>query len=260
MADKAKAERELRALKKEEVRKWREDRRSYRPPPEFKFQNPFWPPVLRRGRKGGKSSSRTPGPREAFVPKTPHPPITAAPASQNPKPRTARGTSTSQMCNACGKPTSVFGHFVYKNKTFCEATSSELTLEDWMKQNVPKTTRWRWKVKQKATEDGVVQPRKERTCSLCKKRMLREMGHSIHIKTRKTFCEATDSFGRTVEEWLTEIRKGITTADLKQQNLERWGQYKYKPDVRVRYNQKRREKRAEEAAVKKKKKKKEQEM
>lgn len=60
-------------------------------------------------------SSRPPGPKKAFVSETPHTPITAAPApapeTRNPKPGASRGTSTSQICNTCGKPTSVLWNF-----------------------------------------------------------------------------------------------------------------------------------------------------
>lgn len=106
---------------------------------------------------------------------------------------------------------------------------------------VPKSTQWRRRV-----YGGLNIPHRHRLCSLCKKRMVRETGHSVHKKTRQTFCQSTDPFGRSVEQWLTEVRGGVFTKDLYEANLERWGRYKYRPDARERYNQKRREKRAHE--------------
>ncbi|XP_067433331.1 uncharacterized protein [Thunnus thynnus] len=205
-----KAESDLGSLRRMEIRKWRVDPAAYSPPPQLRFMKPFWPPILKRGGKGKKDTSRRSGKEACRTPK----------ATQHPNAGTSRDLSP--------------------------PFSSGQILEESMRAKVPRTTKWRRQVRQEAVDAGVITPRKQRTCSLCKQRKVRETGHSIHKKTRKTFCQNTDPSGRTVEEWLREIRGGVSTQDLYQANLKRWGSYKYRPDVRTRYNRKRREKRAEE--------------
>ncbi|KAL7403308.1 hypothetical protein ABVT39_027589 [Epinephelus coioides] len=169
--------------------------------------------------------------------------VNPAPVSLDAQPGTSRSCKAPRMCAACGKATSVLGHFVHKKKIFCQSTSEGVTLEEWIKKNVPRTTRWRWKVQEEAIMAGVIlTPKKHHTCSMCKKRMTRDAGHSVHKATRQSFCQATDPLGRTVEEWLTEIRGGVSTKDFIKANLKkRWRRYHQKPDVQEKRRQKRRE-------------------
>ncbi|KAL7381043.1 hypothetical protein ABVT39_027725 [Epinephelus coioides] len=260
MAEDTKAQRDRWASYKEEVRKWRADKKSYIPPPEFRFMKPFWPPLEKRRRR--TDSSRRSGQKETpSTSKTPPTPLTPTPATQQPQPGTSKSRKAPIMCPACGKATTIPGHFVHKSKTFCPSTSGGVSLEEWMKDNVPKTTRWRWKVKQKQAEAGQVQPKKEHhICKQCNLRMTRESGHSVHRATRQSFCQATDPLCRTVEEWLTEIRGGVSTEEFVKANLKkRWRRYHQKPEVRERRLKKRREEYREKRRKEEEKRKKEEE-
>ncbi|XP_042351998.1 uncharacterized protein LOC121950146 [Plectropomus leopardus] len=228
---------------KEELDEWTVDQRSS-PTYQFCLSEPFSLPSTKLETKEEKIHLDGLGTERApEISKTPCTTETPAPAARDSRPGTSRGRKALRMCAACGKDTSVLGHFVHKNKIFCQSTSDGVTLEEWMLDNVPRTTRWRWKVQQESIDAGITLPRKEHhTCSMCNKRMTRETGHSIHKPTRQAFCQATDPFGRTVEEWLTEIRGGVSTKDfMKTNHRKRQMRYRHKPEVREREKIKRRE-------------------
>ncbi|MEQ2251458.1 hypothetical protein ILYODFUR_011101 [Ilyodon furcidens] len=69
--------------------------------------------------------------------------------------RTPRKSAEPPLCTACGKSTSEAGHFVHRTKVFCESTSGGVSMTDWIKVNVPRVIRWRWKVQQEVMEAGV---------------------------------------------------------------------------------------------------------
>ncbi|KAK9517650.1 hypothetical protein VZT92_023000 [Zoarces viviparus] len=75
-------------------------------------------------------------------------------------------------------------HFVYYEATYCRVTSG-LNLEEWVKKNVAKTTRWRWGLQRAAKAAGQVQGQtRKRTCKSCGQRWTRETGHSFHRGTK----------------------------------------------------------------------------
>ncbi|KAK5617673.1 hypothetical protein CRENBAI_001920 [Crenichthys baileyi] len=121
--------------------------------------------------------------------------------------RTPRKSAEPPLCTACGKSTSEAGHFVHRTKTFCESTSGRLSLLDWIKANVPRVTRWRWKVQQEVMEAGVpASPRKKSICTKCHRRTTREMGHSRY-KSR-FFCLATNPSGLTCRAVAERAERG----------------------------------------------------
>ncbi|KAI4800547.1 hypothetical protein KUCAC02_009612, partial [Chaenocephalus aceratus] len=89
------------------------------------------------------------------------------------------------------KDISVVEHLSLQGLTFCRATSG-LTLDQWLKVNVPKTTGWRLQIKMASAAAGVFPPRRERTCTLCSQRTTRATGHSLHRPTRQSFCQVSD--------------------------------------------------------------------
>ncbi|XP_034090122.1 uncharacterized protein LOC117558207 [Gymnodraco acuticeps] len=117
------------------------------------------------------------------------------------------------------KVTSIFGsisvieHLSLLGLTFCRATSG-MTLDQWLKVNVPKTTGWRLQIKMASAAAGVFPTRRDRTCTLCSQRTTRATGHSMHRPTRQSFCQVSDPQNRTVEQWLTELRGGKTEKEM----------------------------------------------
>ncbi|KAK5933100.1 hypothetical protein CgunFtcFv8_004755 [Champsocephalus gunnari] len=65
-----------------------------------------------------------------------------------------------------------------------------MTLDQWLKVNVPKTTGWRLQIKMASAAAGVFPPRRERTCTLCSQRATRATGQS--------FCQVSDPQNRAV--------------------------------------------------------------
>ncbi|KAI4793351.1 hypothetical protein KUCAC02_032781 [Chaenocephalus aceratus] len=118
-----------------------------------------------------------------------------------------------RVCPGCSKDISVVEHLSLLGLTFCRATSG-LTLDEWLKVNVPKTTGWRLQLKMASAAAGVFPPRRERTCTLCSQRTIRATGHSMHRPTRQSFCQVSDPQNRTVEQWLTELRGGKTEKEM----------------------------------------------
>ncbi|MEQ2288351.1 hypothetical protein AMECASPLE_021760 [Ameca splendens] len=113
---------------------------------------------------------------------------------------------------------------------------------DWVKVNVPRVTRWRWKVQQEVMEAGVpALTRKKSICTKCHRRTTREMGHSRY--EGRFFCEATDPSGLTVDQWLNEQRGGLTPQDVHQKRLQKMREYNRMPEVRERSNRWERENR-----------------
>ncbi|XP_078114047.1 uncharacterized protein LOC144522665 isoform X3 [Sander vitreus] len=107
------------------------------------------------------------------------------------------------------------GYVTFRGIEFCErAAGGHMTVQQWMKTWIPRTTRWRLEKKWKAMQAGCLPPPKPRTCNLCGQRTLKATGHSTFRKTRETFCSQADPERRTVEQWLTEKRGGISTAAL----------------------------------------------
>ncbi|KAL7401062.1 hypothetical protein ABVT39_022271 [Epinephelus coioides] len=102
-----------------------------------------------------------------------------------------------------------------------------------MRRNVPKTTRWRWGVEKANTlppgQAQVKRLRKTRTYKECGQRWIRQTGHSFHQPTNQSFCEATDPQNRTVEQWLTEVRGGVTSKELQRLRMKKIRQYRHKP-------------------------------
>ncbi|MED6253278.1 hypothetical protein ATANTOWER_025770 [Ataeniobius toweri] len=97
--------------------------------------------------------------------------------------RTPRKSAEPPLCPACGKSMSEAGHFVHRTKVFCESTSGGVSLLDWVKVNVPRVTRWRWKVQQEVIEAGVpALTRKKSICTKCHRRLTREMGHISSVR------------------------------------------------------------------------------
>ncbi|MEQ2197620.1 hypothetical protein XENOCAPTIV_000986 [Xenoophorus captivus] len=98
--------------------------------------------------------------------------------------RTPRKSAEPPHCPACGKSTSEARHFVHRTKVFCESTSGGVSLLDWVKVNVPRVTRWRWKVQQEVIEAGVpALTRKKSICTKCHRRLTREMGHISSVRS-----------------------------------------------------------------------------
>ncbi|XP_078114046.1 uncharacterized protein LOC144522665 isoform X2 [Sander vitreus] len=118
-------------------------------------------------------------------------------------------------CPLCDGPAGHKGYVTFRGIEFCErAAGGHMTVQQWMKTWIPRTTRWRLEKKWKAMQAGCLPPPKPRTCNLCGQRTLKATGHSTFRKTRETFCSQADPERRTVEQWLTEKRGGISTAAL----------------------------------------------
>ncbi|XP_036926988.1 uncharacterized protein LOC119004299 [Acanthopagrus latus] len=148
-------------------------------------------------------------------------PGTSPPPCQEDYQTSSSGSSGSSCstCPHCGDSVQNLRHFVYRDLVFCEEAADEgETLEKWLKERgVPKTTVWRIKKKQEVLLVGGSLPRrKDRVCLQCGERKTKANGHTILRAVRETFCSRTDPLGRTVEQWLTEKRGGVTTEQLKE--------------------------------------------
>lgn len=118
-------------------------------------------------------------------------------------------------CPLCGGPAGHTELISSVAEESCEtAAAGQTTLRQWMETCMPRTTIWRLHKKWKAMQGGRLPLPKRRTCHLCGRHMVKATGHSIFRRTRETFCARADPKRRTVEQWLTEKRGGITTADL----------------------------------------------
>ncbi|KAK1904844.1 DNA ligase [Dissostichus eleginoides] len=124
-----------------------------------------------------------------------------------------RGENPPCVCPGCSKDISVIEHLSLQGLTFCRATSG-VTLDQWLKVNVPKTTGWRMQIKMASAAAAVFPTRRDRTCTLCSQRTTRATGHSMHGPTRQSFCQVADPQERTVEQGLTELRGGKTEKEM----------------------------------------------
>ncbi|XP_028300703.1 uncharacterized protein LOC114462204 [Gouania willdenowi] len=128
---------------------------------------------------------------------------------------TIKRHSVLKDCPYCKTSVLSYGHFIHKNEIYCEGTGETLGL--WLyERQVSRTTRWRLETTYNNMKKGIVPgPAFRRHCPKCGQQKTRETGHTILRSARASFCQRTDPQGRTVEEWLTQMRGGVTSQDMK---------------------------------------------
>ncbi|XP_028303704.1 zinc finger protein 271-like isoform X1 [Gouania willdenowi] len=136
-------------------------------------------------------------------------------------PRTQAAVKKHQIpedCLHCGASVLSYGHFLHKAEVYCEgAEGLGKTLGLWLSdRKVSKTTRWRLEKTFDNMKNGNVPGPNIKTCKKCGQIISRETGHSVLRSAREAFCQRSDPKGRTVDQWLTEKRGGITSSEMAQ--------------------------------------------